>query len=218
MATREPLTRDRIVATAVALADDEGLDALSMRKLAALLGYEPMSLYNHIENKDDLLAGMAEAVGCELVLDVEVVGEGSWRDAVHAVLTAAREALLSHPWATALWEQVLYSPGGRRWMDGLLGCFRGAGFSVELAHHGFHAMNLYVVGTVEQTLSFQMPDDPEAAMAQFLAATPEDEYPHLVEHVRYHAEEGTVDEDDFELLLDVILDGLERRATVEAAS
>ena len=160
MPARDPLTRDRIVAAAVVLADADGLDALSMRKLAAEIGYEPMSLYNHIDNKDDLLAAMVDA-------------------------------------------------------DGLLGCLREAGFTVELAHHGYHAVDLYVVGTAQQQLTFAMPEDVEGAISEFLATTPEDEYPHLVEHVQYHVEEDTIADDDFDVLLDFILDGLERRAAAQ---
>ena len=211
MADREPLTRDRIVAAAIVLADTDGIDALSMRRLASELGYEPMSLYNHVENKDDLLAGMVDTVACEMV---RPAGD-DWRVALHEALSTAREALVAHPWAATLWNSAWPGPCRKRWMDGLLGCFRAAGFSVELAHHGYHALDLYVVGSVQQQLSFAMPEDPEAAVAEFLAATPTDEFPHLVEHVHFHVDEDTLADDDFDLLLDLILDGLERRHAAE---
>lgn len=215
MAGRDPLTRDRIVTAAIALADARGIDGLSMRKLAAELGYEPMSLYNHVANKDDLLASMVDGVAAEMA-----VPEGEhWRAVLHRALASARDILLSHPWAAGMWNGVWPGPGRKRWMDGLLGCLRDAGFSVELTHHGYHALDLYVVGTVQQQLSFSVPTDLDDAAATFLEATPEDEYPHLVEHVRYHLDEQTLEQDDFDILLDFMLDGLERRrgATGEAA-
>lgn len=211
MAAREPLSRDRVVAAGVALADAEGIDGLSMRKLAAELGYEPMSLYNHVENKDDLLAGMVEAVVGEMAVPT-ATGQTDWRGEMHAALASARDVLLAHPWAAAMWNQTWPGPNRKAWMDGLLGCLRTAGFSVELAHHGYHAVDLYVVGTAQQQLSFRMPDDLDAAAAEFLGETAEEDHPHLVEHVRYHLDEDTMADDDFGVLLDFILDGLERRA------
>lgn len=211
MAEREPLSRDRIVAGGVHLADADGIDGLTMRKLAAELGYEPMSLYNYVDSKDDLVAGMVDTVIGAMTLP-GATGVGDWRGAMHAALVSARDVLLAHPWASALWNQTWPGPNRKAWMDGLLGCLRGAGFSVELAHHGYHAVDLYVVGTVQQQLSFNMPDDLDAAATMFLDQTPTDAFPHLVEHVHYHLDEDTMDEDDFDVLLDFILDGLERRA------
>lgn len=211
LAERAPLTRDRVVAAAVAVADADGIDALSMRKLAAELGYEPMSLYNHIDNKDDLLAGMVDAIAGEMAPP----RDGDWRRALHDALRSARDVLLAHPWAAGLWNTAWPGPCRKRWMDGLLGCLRTAGFSVELAHHGYHAVDLYVVGRVQQQLSFDLPDDVEAGIGEFMAATPEDEHPHLIEHVRYHLEEDTMSDDDFDVLLDFILDGLERRRAAQ---
>lgn len=213
MAAREPLTRDRIIAAGIALADAEGIGGLSMRKLAAGLGYEPMSLYNHVQNKDDLVAGMVDAVIGEIDLP-DATGAQDWRTAMHAALTSARDVLLAHSWAAETWNRTWPGPNRKAWMDGLLGCLRTAGFSVELAHHGYHAVDLYVVGTVQQQLTFDLPDDMDAAAADFLDQTPTEDFPHLVEHVRYHLDEDTMADDDFDLLLDFILDGLERRAGV----
>jgi AcrR family transcriptional regulator len=212
VADRAPLTRDRIVAAAVDVADTEGLEALSMRRLAAALGYEPMSLYNHVENKDDLLAGMVDRVAGEMVAEEQ----GDWRSSLHALLTVSRDVLMAHPWVASLWNNAWPGPGRKRWMDSVLGCFRDGGFSAELAHHGFHAVDLFVVGAVQQQLSFSVPDDPEEAVAAFLDETPVADYPHLVEHVRFHVDHDTLADDDFGLVLDFILDGLERRAVLEA--
>jgi AcrR family transcriptional regulator len=213
VADRPPLTRDRIVAAAIEVADAQGLDALSMRRLAAALGYEPMSLYNHVESKDDLLAGMVDRVAGAMVAPAH----DDWRSSLHALLAASRDALLAHPWVASLWNSAWPGPGRKRWMDTVLGCFREAGFSAELAHHGFHAVDLFVVGVVQQQQSFSLPDDPEAAAAAFLDETPTEQYPHLVEHVRFHLDHDTLADDDFGLVLDFILDGLERRAGLEAA-
>lgn len=213
MDAREPLTRDRIVQAAIGLADVEGIEALSMRRLAAELGYEPMSLYNHIDNKDDLLARMVDQVVGEV--DLPDREDCDWRTAMHAALVSSRDVLMAHPWAANIWDASWPGPNRKRRMDWLLGCLREAGFSVELTHHGFHAVELYVVGVVEQATTFAMPDDPAAVVAEFLAATPREQYPHLVEHVEYHRDEDTINVDDFDVLLDFILDGLERRRSEE---
>lgn len=207
IAERVPLTRDRIVTAAVALADDGGLDRVSMRRLAAAIGYEPMSLYNHIDGKDDLLAGMVDAVVAEMQLPSTAC---AWREGVHAAMASSRAVLRAHPWAPALWNSTWPGPARRRWMDGLLGSLRGAGCSVELAHHGFHMLDLYVQGHVTQQLTFAMPEDLGAAAAAFLDETPEHDFPHLVEHVRHHVEAGDTEDDDFDFMLDLLLDGLER--------
>src|SRR6187402_160992 len=94
---RTPLTRERVLATAMTLADEGGIESLSMRKLAQALGVEAMSLYHHVANKDDLLDGMVDAVFAEVELP-EADGR-RWRAPIRARCASMREVLLSHPWA-----------------------------------------------------------------------------------------------------------------------
>ena len=98
-ASHAPLNRERIVRAAVALADEAGLEALSMRKLADRLGAGTMSLYNHVENKDDLLDGMIDVVFSEIDLPA---ADADWRTTMRERAASVRESLACHPWATGL--------------------------------------------------------------------------------------------------------------------
>jgi len=208
--TREPLHRDRIVAAAIALADRDGVDALSMRNLARRLGYEVMSLYNHVANKDELLSSMVDAVAAE------IDGPPSSAPplaAVRAVTISTHDVLVRHPWAPELWQRYLPGPARTRLMDGLLRLFDESGLSPALAHHGFHAVTNHVLGYTLQQLGMNIGDDPEARANEFLAGISESEHPHMVAHVRQHLDGDT--SSSFELVLDLILDGLVR---LDAAS
>ena len=205
---REPLTRDRVVAAAVALADDEGIEQLSMRRLASSLGYEPMSLYNHVDDKADLLAAMLEHVVAEVALPPAGT---AWREAVRALSVRTHEVLLAHPWSCELWGSSLPGEARTQWMEALLRAVREGGFSRRLAHHAIHVITLHVVGDVRDRVAFTLPgDDPGATLGRFLAATPRETFPYVREHVDHHVEEGD-DEDDFRFMLDLVLDGLERQ-------
>jgi AcrR family transcriptional regulator len=206
---REPLTRDRILAAAIEIADEQGVDSLTMRKLAGQLGYEVMSLYNHIANKDDLLDGMVDVVAGEIVQPSD---DRNWRAAVREVAMSAHEALVKHRWASGLWSRRW--PGRNRWqhMETLLRLLNDADLPDDLADLGFHAVTTHIQGFTQQQISYstQVPD--EAAMfARFQREVSPDEFPAVVDHVRYHRE---TDErrDEFAFVLDLILDGLERTA------
>lgn len=202
---REPLQRDRIVAAAVELADRDGVDALSMRNLARSLGYEVMSLYNHVANKDELLSLMVDAVAAEID---EPARDATPLAAVRALTISTRDVLARHPWAPALWLRHLPGPARTRQMDGLLRLFDATGLSPELAHHGFHAVSNHVLGYTLAQLGLNMGDDPEARANEFVDGISEADHPHMVAHVRQHLAGDT--SSSFELVLDLILDGLVR--------
>jgi AcrR family transcriptional regulator len=206
---REPLDRDAIVARAVALADERGTDALSMRKLAAVLGYEVMSLYNHVANKDEVLSLMVDAVAAE------IPAPNPDDDPLVAVRTLAldtREALLRHPWAASLWLRHLPGPARVQHMENLLAALAATDMTSAVAHLAFHAVNNHVIGYTlqEQAMAYVIPagGDPDALARSFLDGISADDLPHVVTHIQQHLDGDTAR--SFDLVLDLILDGLSR--------
>src|SRR5262249_38774255 len=129
---RAVLSRDRVLRTAVALADDAGIEPLSMRKLAQELGVVPMALYKHVANKDELLAGMIDIV----VGEVEPPAHATdWKSAIRQRILSARQALLRHPWASRVIEsRTTPTPVVLDYLDSMIGIFRAGGFSIDLTH------------------------------------------------------------------------------------
>src|SRR5713101_6834424 len=155
---RKPLSRERVLAAALELVDEQGIDALSMRKLGQAVGYEAMSLYNHVANKDDLLDGILDLVLAEM----DPPARDGGLPAIRAAALSAHEALKQHPWAAGL----LMSPGRVRparleLMNGLLGALRNAGFSAETTYHAYHAIDAHVIGFSlwQSTHDFSLPED-----------------------------------------------------------
>lgn len=212
---RAPLDRSRVLAAAISLADEQGVEALSMRKLARQLGFEVMSLYNHVANKDDLLDGMVDLVAAE----IDDPPEGlPWRDAVRHVAVSAHDALLRHRWASALWTSRW--PGPHRWhhMETLLAVLADADFPDDVADLAFHAVTLHVNGFTQQQISYRAQAPQEEEMyARFRNEVSADEHPHVVAHVQYHIDQQ-VPTDEFGFVLDLILDGLERARTATDGS
>jgi AcrR family transcriptional regulator len=206
---RVPLTRERVLRAAIALADERGIKALSMRKVAKELGVEAMSLYNHVANKDDMLDGIVEAIASEIDLALDTA---DWKAAVRRRAISAHEVLSDHPWASSLWmTSRSFGPARIRFADSLLRGLREAGFSDDLTYHGFHVLQAHVLGYTlqEQNLGFDVEDLKKLA-AEFLREFPADEYPDLAEHIRQHMEPRPEHEGAFAFGLDLILDGLER--------
>lgn len=204
---RPPLTRERILAAAVEIADERGVGALSMRKLAKQLGYEVMSLYNHVENKDDLLDGMVDLVAAEI--DGPQPGLG-WKPAIRSIAMSAHEALVRHPWATVLWASRWPGPARWRHMEALLALLAGAGFPDDVADLGFHAVTMHIQGFTQQQITYtELSSDEERLFARFHREVSADEFPHVVDHVRYHID-VEAPHDEFGFVLDLILDGLDR--------
>jgi AcrR family transcriptional regulator len=207
--TREPLSRDRIIDAAIDLADGGGLAGLSMRRLAASLGVEAMSLYHHVRNKDDVLGGSLERV----LADLRFPAPGTpWKAALRTLAMSAHDVLDAHRWAAAiLMTPGVSSPTRGRWMEATLGALAAARLPPGLADHAYHALDSYVVGFTlwQASIPFSGAQLEELARA-YLATMPVDELPHTADHVRWHLSSAeTGGPGAFESGLDMFLDGLE---------
>jgi AcrR family transcriptional regulator len=219
------LSRERVLAAAVALADREGLPALTMRRLAAELGVEAMSLYHHVPNKEALLDGLVEVVVEEINTAVRVHDRPEptrdWKADLRESILTARQVLLRHPWAPALIETrsslslpvVVYH-------EHVLRLMREGGFSYDLAHHALHALGSRALGFTQELFR---PDD--AAGEEEVPDLPVEQFPHLAgmlaeaPHTDSDVSLGWCDDQsEFEFALDLLLDGLERLRQREAGS
>jgi AcrR family transcriptional regulator len=206
---RRPLTRERVLTAAIALADEGGIEALSMRRLARELGVEAMSLYNHVANKDEILDGIVEVITEE----AELPPEGTeWKAAIRESAISTRDMFVRHPWAIRLWMSRQGGGSARiRRGDWLLRTLREAGLSDELTYHAYHIVESHILGFTVQELNFPYSgEELEGIANRFLARLPAGEYPDFVQHVKQHLEPHEGDEGGFELGLDLLLDGLER--------
>ena len=206
---RKPLDRVTIVNAGIAIADERGLAGLTMRKVASELGFEVMSLYNHIANKNDLLAAMADQVAANVEPPApELVA----LDRVKAIAVALRAQLVRHPWSANLWLQHLPGPQRTMYMESLLQALDGCGLSPEATHLGFHAVDNHVLGYTmqEQGLNDGLAsvDDPDAMAQGFMASMDPETFPATIAHVQQHLDGETGD--SFDAVLDMILDGLTR--------
>jgi AcrR family transcriptional regulator len=214
---RIPLTRERVLHAAVALADESGSESLSMRKLGEAVGVEAMSLYHHVANKDDLLDGMIDVVFGEI--DLPSSGAG-WKTVMRQRAISARRVLSRHGWAIGFMEsRSSPGPATLRHHDAVIGCLRDAGFSIELAAHAFSVLDSYIYGFAlqERSLPFSTPEETAELAQDILAGFPADTYPHLAELTTQHVLRPGYDHgNEFEFGLDLILDGLES-ASAKAA-
>lgn len=207
---RPPMSRERVLRAAVDLADREGLDALTMRRLASAVGVEVMTLYYYFAKKDDILDGIGDIVATEIE---QPSGGEDWKATARRRAISAHAVLSRHRWASLLWvSRDALGAGRLRYMDAGLRVFREAGFSPELTEHAFHAVENHIVGYTLQEMSFALDErDLAQAGAHFLERLPVEEYPDLAAHVAQHLQgEGHLDAGDFEFALDLILDGIER--------
>jgi AcrR family transcriptional regulator len=210
---RRPLSRERVLRTAVKLADESGPEALTMRRLAGELGVEAMSLYNHVPGKEALLDGMVDLVWEE----IEPPSAGmDWRVAMRERAIATRAALRRHPWAIGLMEaRSAPGPANIRVHEAVLACLRSAGFSLPATVHAYNLQDSYIYGFAlqEKALPAEMdtPAGGAAVAARQLPFMPAEELPFLREMVGEHiATQGFDFQGEFEFGLDLILDGLER--------
>ena len=207
-APRTPLNKERVLRAAIELADAEGIEALSMRRLAKELGVEAMSLYNHVANKGEILDGIIDLVAGEFDLPPD---ESDWKVAMRRNAISSRDVLLRHRWATSIWMTQGGGPARLRNGDWMLRTLRQAGFSPELIYHAFHILESYVLGYTLQQLNFPYKGEELAGLAaDFLKQIPVEDYPDLVEHIHQHIEPHDEETSGFELGLDLILDGLDR--------
>ena len=207
---KERLTRARVLQAALALADEAGIDALTMRSTSERLGSEPMSLYRHVRNKEDMLDGLMDLVFGEVELPRST---SDWKRAMRQRAIAVRKVLSRHPWALALVEsRVQPGPENLRHHDWVLGVLRRAGFSGTLATHAYNTLDSYSYGFVlqERNLPFKNAAELAEIGPMMLRQIPADVYPHL----RTVAEELIAARFDygkeFEYGLDLILDALAR--------
>lgn len=204
---REPVTRDRALRAAVAIADAEGISALTMRRLASELGVEAMSLYHHVANKDEVLDGITDLV----VGEIHVPPPGTdWRTAMRERAISAHEVLLAHPWSAMLiMSRFNIGPGMTRYLDATLGRLREGGFTIHGALDAWHTLDSHIFGFTLQEL--QLPFD-AADNAQVSADVIElfdpTQFPYVIEVVTEISRTGRVEH--FEFGLDLILDGLEK--------
>jgi AcrR family transcriptional regulator len=210
---RVPLSKQRVLGAAVALADERGVESLSMRKLGQELGVVPMALYKHVANKDELLDGMVDVV----VGEIDPPSDGAdWKTAIRQRVLSARRALLRHPWASRVLEsRAEATPAVLEYMDSMIGIFRAGGFSIDLTHHAMHAMGSRLLGFSQELFDDTADLDAEqgAAMLRELA----DRFPNITELVAAITHDqasvvgqGCDDQFEFEFALDLMLDGLER--------
>jgi len=209
-AERLPLTRTRVLHEAVALADEDGLTGLSMRRLGQRLGVEAMSLYNHVANKDALLDGMADLVSADFA--VPAPGE-DWRHALRRSATSAHDVLLRHRWAGTLLESRSNpGPARLRYLNGVVGVLVAAGFPIQMAYHAFLTLDSYIYGfTLQEVSAPAAPEHAAEAAEAFVAGLPDGEYPHLVSMAELVMAPSYDPSADFDVGLTMILDAIELR-------
>jgi AcrR family transcriptional regulator len=215
-----------VLRAAVAMADEHGIDAVSMRKLGQDLGVDPMSLYKHVANKDDLLDGMIDAVVGEIApasaadaADGDGDGDdGGWKGVLRGRILAARQVMLSHPWASdVIKTRTDATPAIMQYYEAVAAILRAGGLSVSLVHHALHALGSRMLGFSQELFddSGALSEGPEvmALMAHRMAG----DFPHLSEMMlEISHDEATVvgsgcdDSFEFAFALDLLLDGLER--------
>jgi AcrR family transcriptional regulator len=205
---RAPLSRDRVLRAAVAIADAGGIGALTIRSLAQELGVKPMSVYHHVANKDEILDGIVDLVFSEIELPV---AGGDWRTEMRRRADSARHVLRRHSWAIGLMESRT-SPGPATLLhhDAIIGTLRKAGFSIELTAHAYALIDSYVYGFALQEAGLPFERDSVADLAEpMMRQFPEGAYPHLVElTTEYILQPGYDFGDEFEFGLNLIVDGL----------
>jgi AcrR family transcriptional regulator len=210
---RAPLNRERVLRAAIALADRGGFDSLTMRRLANELGVEAMSLYNHVASKDDLLDGMVDLVFAEIE---PPSSGGDWKTSMRKRAISTREALGRHRWAIGLMEgRTNHGPANMTLHDAVLGCLRGASFSMEMTVHAYSVQDAYIYGFAlqEMDMSSESADDfaaeAQRQMHEYQAVL--GDYPHAAEVVGGHiAKVGYDYTTEFLFGLDLILEGLDK--------
>jgi AcrR family transcriptional regulator len=217
--TRKPLTQERVLDKAIAIADAEGIDALTMRKLGQALGVEAMSLYNHVANKGELVAAMVDSV----VEQFELPDDGAWDEAIRRCAISAHNLLIAHQWACRLAltpSDARTLAGPRiRYMDWLLRRLREGGFSAEIAYSAYHTLDshifgftLWQLGHVEAARTMMPPDGEDVEeWAIRMILQMRETYPYLAEHGEQHmSDDAPTGRQEFEFGLDLILEGLKK--------
>ena len=211
---RPQLSRERILAGAVAVADQGGVDALTIRSLAAHLGVKPMSLYYYVANKSEILDAIVDGIFNEISLPTV---DGDWRAEIHLRATSARHVLRRHSWVIGLLEsRTSPGPATLRHHDAMLGTLRGAGFSIQMTAHAYALIDSYVYGFAlqEAALPFDGPENVTEVAVAMMEQFASGQYPHLVELATEHILQPGYDfGDEFDFGLDLILDALSTSLT-----
>lgn len=211
-----PLTPQRVIDGAVALADEIGIDAFTIRKLADAIDVRPMTIYHHVPNKEAIIDGMVDHVFREIDLPPTDL---DWRSAILVRSRSMRGVLAKHPWASPLMESRT-NPGMAtlRHHDAVLGCFRSAGFSLELTGHAYAVIDAFLYGFAlqEATLPATGGDEMSELATSLADQMPFDELPRLAEFTVDHVLLPGYDfSNEFEFGINLILDGLERSVAAE---
>ncbi len=212
----KPLSRERVLRQAMAYVDQYGIQALSMRTLARDLGVAPMSLYRHVENKDDLVDSLVDSVFGEIALPPT---GNDWKAALRQRAISARDALLRHRWAIGVMESRSHpGPANLRHHDAMLGTLRAAGFSIAMAAHAFSVLDSYIHGFVLELSNLPFTAEEAARVSEaMLQEFPPDEYPNLRMMATEHVMQPGYDySHEFEYGLDLILEGLQRSRDLKA--
>ena len=209
---RQKLTCEKVLAEALLLVDAEGLEALSMRRLAERLGVKAMSLYNHVANKEAVIDGLVELVVAEMGSPDQTL---PWRQAMELRADNARKVLLAHPWATMpLVSRINAGPVMLHYVDDTLGCLLKAGFSLSEADYAWNAMDSYIYGFTLQELNFPFEAEEYAEVAKsYVAMIPPEEYPNLNALTHEVIAKRHLGIQDFSFGFSMVLDGLEKLLT-----
>ena len=204
------LSREGIVAAAIELADRDGLAATSMRRLAQHLGVDAMSIYYHVKDKDTLLAAIADAVVAKI--PIKDYKSGSWTHDARELIMAARQTMLSHPWAARVLEgRDQPTPAVLLHLERVLAIMRAGGCSVDLGHHAIHLLGSRILGFSQDLFD----DDPDTSPPPEVLAAWAQTMPHIVELATAVTHDGALggcdDDGEFAFALDLLLEGLERR-------
>ena len=215
---RAGLSRERVLRAAVELADESGIESVTMRALARRLGVEAMALYNHVADKEELLDGMVEVVWSE-INDATSGIDGEWKTALRRRALSAREVLLRHRWTPGVLESRATMPAPvTRYFDSLIGLFRNGGFSYDLTHHALHVLGTRALGFTHEPWDDSQPIPDPSLLARQMAG----EYPNIAAMLEgvSHDPDTTLgwcdDQFEFEFALDLLLDGLERLRDAES--
>ena len=208
---RPPVTRDRIVEAAIAVADEKGLDGLSMRAVGARLGVEAMSLYHHVRGREDVLDGIVDRLYAQFH---DPVAGRPWKDELRRRSHSARDVIRGHPWSIPLMNsRAAPGLGTLRHLDAVIGLLRGAGFSLELTGHAFALVDAHLYGYLAQEVSlpFLAEEDHSEAAGRIADSLDLNAVPHLAEFVSEYAMQPGYDFGaEFDYGLDLVLDSLER--------
>ena len=213
---RTPLNRERVLRAAVAVADEGGLAALTIRSLAQELGVKPMAVYHYVANKDEILDGIVDIVFGEIELPA---AEDDWRTGMQRRAASARQVLKGHSWAIGLLESRT-TPGHEtlHHHDRILDTLLNAGFSLELTAHAYALIDSYVYGFAlqEAGLPFDGPDTVADVAEPIMERFATGEYPRMVQMAtEYYFRPGYDFGAEFQFGLDLILDGLATRLAAE---